>query len=52
MCARIFVAQGHSEIARTEIQKYLSSGATDNRSVAEQWLEAIEEPYPGAEIVR
>jgi tetratricopeptide (TPR) repeat protein len=46
LCARILVAQGHSDVARTEIQKYLSSGDTKNRSVAERWLEAIDHPNP------
>jgi tetratricopeptide (TPR) repeat protein len=53
MRARILVSQGHSDVARMEIQKYLSSGDTENRSVAERWLEAIDHPYPfRAEVVR
>jgi tetratricopeptide (TPR) repeat protein len=52
MCARILAAQGHGDMARTEIQKYLSSGDTENRSVAEQWLEALDQPYPRAAAVR
>ena len=48
MCARILIAQGQGDIARTEIKKYLSSGDTKNRSLAERWLEAMDHPYPVA----
>jgi Tfp pilus assembly protein PilF len=45
MCARILLAQGRDGAARAEIQKYLSSGATENRDIAERWLEAIDHSH-------
>jgi Tfp pilus assembly protein PilF len=50
ICAQLLVAQGRIDIARTEIQKYLASGATENRNVAERWLEAIDTPTPAPRL--
>jgi tetratricopeptide (TPR) repeat protein len=52
MCARILIDQGHNEVARAEIQKYLSSGAAEDRNVAERWLDAIDRANTRAEVIR
>ena len=46
LSARILIAQGRSERARTEIRNYLASGDSQRRSVAERWLEAIDRTSP------
>ena len=50
MCAQILVAQGRNDIARKEIQNYLASGATENRNVAERWLEEIDTLTPAQRL--
>lgn len=42
LTARILIAQGHTEAAKTEIQGYLATGETENRNLAQNWLEAID----------
>jgi len=43
LAGRVFIAQGKSESAKSEIETYLSSGKQEYREIAAHWLELIDE---------
>jgi hypothetical protein len=46
LAGRVFIALGKTQLARTEIQTYLSSDELENRGLAHAWMDFLDRNQP------